>query len=447
MPVDASVYAQFQPTDFGADIQRGLQMKQQRMQNQQLQTQIDTQKAMRDAYAANTNPDGTFNRQGYLSSIGKVNPQAAIETQKQWNEADKLGAETHSAQIKAADDKVSALLPNIEYIKSAPADQQPAIYAQVRGNLIRQGVISQQDAPEQFDPKWLDQQHGVILNTKAYVDQQNTQAQAAKAQGETAMQPVVAANKKAETAKIYNDIGDAGDKRLQALKDDLDPNKARGGNLAKSQSVINAADRLGAMFKQFPDYNIPKAQQTELVSAFGAILNGGSAPLQSQMEELVPKSAMGDANSLAAWVTNDPTGQQQQKFMQLLHESVGREREVADNQVKSAQVQRLSAHQLLQKTNAQGYASVLDAYGIKPENIKNGKYVPSGQGDDATATSGGLASNNKSSDLIKSANAGQKQPGISSSDAQALQWLKSTDPSDPVAFQIRAKLRAKGLLK
>jgi hypothetical protein len=151
------------------------------------------------------------------------------------------------------------------------------------------------------------------------------------------------------------------------LKDDLDPNKARGGNLAKSQSMINSADRIDALFKQFPDGNIPAAQTSELANATAALINGGSAQSQHQINSIVPSSAVGDANKIMSWFTNNPRGQDQQKFMQQLHDTAGREKDTASNQVKEAQVQRLAAHSLLKKKNPELYNSILQGYQLDPD--------------------------------------------------------------------------------
>jgi hypothetical protein len=164
------------------------------------------------------------------------------------------------------------------------------------------------------------------------------------------------------------------DKLTKNLKDDLDPNKARGGNFAKSQAVVNNADRLEGLFNQFPDNNIPKAQTTELATAVAAMISGGSPQSQHQIDMMVPDTMKGHASDIASWITGNPKGREQQKFMDMLHDTAKREKTIAINQVKNAQIQRLAAHQQLKTLAPDIYNSNLQAYDIDPNSIVNGRY-------------------------------------------------------------------------
>lgn len=176
--------------------------------------------------------------------------------------------------------------------------------------------------------------------------------------------------------KIDNADARETNKEVKALKDDLDPNKARGGNLAKSQAMINSADRVQTLFSQFPDGNIPAAQTHELASAVASLVSGGSSPQsQQQINSIVPSSARGNAEAMISWLTNEPRGQQQQKFMQLLQHTAEREKALAQRQVKIAQIQRLSAYENLKQKNPKIYNGILSAYGISPDEIdESGRY-------------------------------------------------------------------------
>lgn len=174
---------------------------------------------------------------------------------------------------------------------------------------------------------------------------------------------------------------DKDDKRtddlIRQLKDDLDPNKARGGNLAKSQGMINSSESIEALFSQFPDGNVPKSQTVELATGVAALISRGTPQSQHQIDQLVPSSMRGDAQSIASWVTGKPLGQEQQKFIRLLQDTAKREKEVAEHQVRSAQVQRLSAYSKLKSKDPERYNQVLAGYGIDEKDIdKNGRYAP-----------------------------------------------------------------------
>lgn len=388
MPFDTSFLGNVQPVQMPSlmDSQaKAMSLSQMGMQNQGMalqqamqQRQLGMQLAARQAYADNVDQNGVLNKTAYLNTLARLDPNLRMSQEAELAKVDKSSADAQSAKMEALNKIVGQTLPAMDYLHGLSESQRAQEFPAVMKQLEAQGIPMtsvQKDAAGNpiYDPQLFARAYHVLQNTAAYLANQSTRAKTGEANAKTA-------ETYAQIGKIKTETGEVMNKYVTALKDDLDPNKARGGNLAKSQAVVNATDRLNAMFKQFPDYNIPKAQQTELVSAFGAILNGGSAPLQSQIEELVPQSARGSASEMAAWVTNDPLGQNQQKFMQLLHESVNRERDVAENQVRTAQVQRLAGNQFLRERDPETYWSVLHGYGIEPENIKDGKYVPSGQG-------------------------------------------------------------------
>lgn len=165
------------------------------------------------------------------------------------------------------------------------------------------------------------------------------------------------------------------DKDAKWLSEDLDPNKARAGNLAKSQAMVNSADRVDALFRQFPDYNIPKAQTMELATSIAALVSGGTPQSQHQIDALVANSGVGSLQDFASWITNNPHGRQQIEAMKLMHDTALRERGVAQDQVKSAQIQRLAAHSGFASRNPQSYQSILNSYGIDQSQIKDGRYA------------------------------------------------------------------------
>lgn len=226
------------------------------------------------------------------------------------------------------------------------------------------------------------------------------------------------ANLKAQNAKLKGES--VGNKDWSKFSDAMDPNKARGGNLAKSQAMINASDRVDALFRQFPDNNIPKAQTTELTTAVAAMVNGGSAQSQHQIDSMVPSSARGSAQDIASWITNEPTGRQQQAFMKMLRETSSRERDVATSQVRQAQAGRLQQFDYLNKNNPQKYRGILQGYGFDPNDIDDsGKYAPK-----AKATGAGLLN----------------APAVAHPQADAaLKWAKE-NPNDPDAQLIMKRL-------
>lgn len=157
-------------------------------------------------------------------------------------------------------------------------------------------------------------------------------------------------------------------KLAESLQNDLDPNKARGGNLAKTQASINSADRVDAIFKQYPDYNIPKNQTAELSSALAGLISGGSAQSQHQIDTLTPSTLGGNVADITSWVTGNPQGREQQAFMRAMHDTALRERQVAQDQVRQAQLQRLGRYEGFKKENPEEFNRIVGNYGLLDEN-------------------------------------------------------------------------------
>lgn len=370
MAIDSSIYANVQaptaklPSTVDA-YENASKLAQLGMQNVAMQRAMQTQRGTQEAYANNTNLEtGEVNRTGFLSDLAKsgpYGPQAANDYRQQFVAQDTAKAKMQQDQAEAAEKQIKITSPAIDWLNKMPESQRETVWPATMQHLKDSGIDTTHFG-DHYDPQVLKAMTGFrdthMEHLQALVAQANLQ------------------KTKAETEKTYSDVGIAGNKLAQDFKDDLDPNKSRGGNLAKNQTVVDSADRLKAMFQQFPDFNIPKAQQTEVISAFGSLLNGGSAPFVSQLHELVPRSIQGDANATMSWVLNKPQGAEQQKFMRLLSDSIDRERAVADSKVKMAQVQRMSSHALFRQRNPDLADSIARGYGINPENIKDGKYIP-----------------------------------------------------------------------
>ena len=203
----------------------------------------------------------------------------------------------------------------------------------------------------------------------------------------------------------------ASDKMALALKADLDPNGGRAGNMGQNQKRVDAADRLEGLLKQTGG-NPDQRQMEELAIGAQNMLSNGNGSAE-QVKSLVPSSAWGDSKKLYEWFSNNPTGTDQQAFVSRMGDTIAREKQIAGDQVKTAQVQRLAAHQALKQQNPDVYGSVLQSYGIDPANIKNNRY-------ESPAMSGG---------------------GFHPDASAALQWAKN-NPNDPRSKKILDRLGA-----
>lgn len=162
------------------------------------------------------------------------------------------------------------------------------------------------------------------------------------------------------------------DKMARELKADLDPNGGRAGNMGKNQARVDAAERLDALIKQSGG-NPDRRQIEELAIGAQNMLASGNSSV-SQVAALVPKSAWGDAKKMYEWFSNDPTGTDQQAFVARMGETIEREKKIAGDQVKTAQIQRLASHHALKQANPELYDNILQGYGIDQANIKGGRY-------------------------------------------------------------------------
>lgn len=172
-------------------------------------------------------------------------------------------------------------------------------------------------------------------------------------------QDMQARNQDRSDAKLEQQVG----KWATSLKDDLDPNKARGGNMASNQKRVDNADRVQALLEQVHNNPDPR-QMEELAISTQALLSASGSPAAEQVKALIPHSAIGNANKLKEWILNDPTGTGQQEFVKRMAETVSREKEVATNQVQKAQTQRLSAYGKFKEADPDTYNSILNSYGL-----------------------------------------------------------------------------------
>lgn len=155
-----------------------------------------------------------------------------------------------------------------------------------------------------------------------------------------------------------------------ALKEDLDANKARGGNLGNNQKRVDNAERVQALLDQVNNNPDPR-QMEELAISAQALLSSSGSPAAEQVKALIPKTAQGDINKFKEWLTNNPTGTGQQEFVKRMAETVSREKDIALAQVQKAQRQRLSAYGKFKEADPDTYNQIIGSYGLS-ENAPKG---------------------------------------------------------------------------
>ena len=197
--VDTSMYANVRPVQVQLDNPLDIQAKVQNlntlgMQQAQMGRQMQTQNQVRQAYARNTDPNtGQIDQQGFLSDLGRVNPQAAMDYGNQFSASNDAKAKAQAAQVDAAQKTLSITMPAMQHIASMPSeDQKAAAWPGIMKQLAAQGV-PMQAVPPQYDKDWLANAMTTGSQMKDHLDSLQAQANIGKAQ--------------AETAKTYQDIG------------------------------------------------------------------------------------------------------------------------------------------------------------------------------------------------------------------------------------------------
>lgn len=221
--------------------------------------------------------------------------------------------------------------------------------------------------PDNVAGKHIEKVAPYIVNAFNAEESRKTRLEIEKDKNETRKLAAEAAGTEKKNKALDSEVG--------KLRETLDPNKMRGGNLAKSQAMKNAAERIEALLQQFPDGNVPKAQTTEVATAVAALISGGNPQSQHQIDSIVPDSMRGNAQDIASWFTNNPLGREQQAFIKLLGHTTAREKEVAERQIKEAQIAKLGGFTKLKEGDPERYKSTLSGFGINEEDVIDGKYI------------------------------------------------------------------------
>lgn len=184
-------------------------------------------------------------------------------------------------------------------------------------------------------------------------------------------------------------MADQQDKDLRSLDSHLGKGwAARGGQAGQVQAKINSAEAAETLIEQGRKQpgGLDSRQIEELAQSTAKLLGGG-ATASGRVEALVPHTWTGRAQSLKEFITNEPNGQQMQKFVDRMAETVAREKELAQNQQKQYQVSGLASFDRLKKSNPEMYSQILQAHGIDPSMIdEKGQYKkPQSSGNDGGA--------------------------------------------------------------
>jgi hypothetical protein len=155
-------------------------------------------------------------------------------------------------------------------------------------------------------------------------------------------------------------------KRLTALGDALDESKGRNGALGVSKTVFDRAERLETLANAAKG-NPDKRQMEEFAIGINAMLSGSNTGSQEQVKALLPSSLKGDVSKVREWLTNSPTGTDQQEFVKRMSDTIAREKATAAEQIKRTKFSRVAQFHDASNLDPDGFKSVLYSHDVDPD--------------------------------------------------------------------------------
>ncbi|MDD5394942.1 MAG: hypothetical protein PHE17_18140 [Thiothrix sp.] len=159
--------------------------------------------------------------------------------------------------------------------------------------------------------------------------------------------------------------------RLTKLGTDIDPAATVRTAMGVSKLGFDRAERLQSLFYQFP--NLDRRQTEELAIGLNSLLQGANQSAQEQVKALVPQTMWGNAKKIVEWVTNNPTGLDQQNFTKRMGETIEREKQTFIKQIQRNQYARIAKYADVEKGMPDEFKNVLESNGIDYDDFQKWK--------------------------------------------------------------------------
>ena len=409
MPIDTSMYANIQPVqppNILGNAEVAMKLSQLGMQNAAMQRQFQTQAVVKQAYLDNTDSSGNLDRQGLLSQIGQFNPQVAQDQANALYQGDKTKAEaqtaqaaTESAQVDAQNKLDDYMFPKLQLLASTPTDQQPALYNAIKQQFASSGIHSQlasggmqaPQLPDDFDPTWLKNTVDTMQGRTSNINNEKAIAETNKANS--------------EAGNVQTNLLTGAQKTLLTDPDYKDATKT----LAQSNNARAAVT----------DALVNPQSKASLGLLLARLTPDGTRLPADQIQKMALAGNFGD--KIKQMVSDTTTGTLNQNEADYANQFI-------NTQAASAAQNKLDT----ENDHAAKYAV---ATGL-PKDMAYSRLT--GQ------APGTLAQVPSPADQFSS---GQSGKSSGPDYAGAANWLKTADQSSPKAFQIRAALKAKGLIQ
>lgn len=229
--------------------------------------QLRTQQGTQDAYRKNVDPNtGQVNQAGFLSDLGKVNPQAAMQMQSSIAESNKLQAEAQTAKLQAANATLDVAMPKMQYLAQMSPDDRARAFPSVMQDMKSDGVPTQnvpQTSDGQFvhDEDWFQRRLGEMHQSKSYLANQLQQSEIAKNTTEANMAPVKMNSELYGSRSPNAELSSQYAKDAAPLKGSQPPMKQMMDNYAHPSPQGDASLVLNAFKIKFP--NAPDVNSLE----------------------------------------------------------------------------------------------------------------------------------------------------------------------------------------
>lgn len=170
MGIDTSMYGRNQGVDVMGSIQRGLTVRDMIDQRKMRGQEQEKAKAIKQVYASNMGQDGQLDRQGALSQLYKIDPQAAMAQEQQFGQMDK------AKRVDAADNLEQQFkeMKMLAGFAGSATDQQSYDGVKAQAGQIGFDVSGM---PQQFDPNLMKQYQLQALTTAERLDSEIKQRQ------------------------------------------------------------------------------------------------------------------------------------------------------------------------------------------------------------------------------------------------------------------------------
>lgn len=124
-------------------------------------------------------------------------------------------------------------------------------------------------------------------------------------------------------------------------------------DMGRQQATLTNADRLLTLGEQgkLQKGGLDKRQVHEAAIASAALVSGGSGAAQSTIEALVPHTSDNIQANIEEWLSSDPTGTNQQAFVNRMMETAQREKHLAGQKINGIKTDVMQGYAHLKKAD------------------------------------------------------------------------------------------------